>query len=526
MLGVTNPDLIADTTQRVLSFQSSDGTFADPFVLRKRRIRTFLGTLKRGQLPRSIDEDYIRAETRQAYAALWIHDRLPDFIPLSVTTDSHELTSYLSSLDWTNPWSAGSHLSHQLFFLTLLRNTGTIDETTYTQAVQTIQTFLTGIQQTNGSWYTGSPSARQRVNGAMKVLSGLTLIGAQAPDSKALIDLCLTNPAQAQHDACDQINQILVLRYANEWCGGTHRHKEIQAFCEKTLHEWSVYYHAQVGGFSFHRDAANRHYYGARVTRGLNEPDIHATVLFFWGLSLMKHLLPIRRSQRFQTSSSNMNILKTPHLIRVILRGFRPYRRELSALVALGFLGGVLEGIGINALIPFLGFILGDVPETSGLIMEAVRSLFELFQTDLSLRILFFLIGGLFILKAFVLLAFQVVSASITSEYERRERERLFGSMLGADWLFLSREKMGYLDKALTLDITGATNLLRVVSMLILSLTNLCIYSIVAFSISSRITLIALIAGAIFFLRSNRSFGKRLKQRVALQKTTNALVTL
>ncbi|MEK7619972.1 MAG: hypothetical protein AAB413_01905 [Patescibacteria group bacterium] len=292
LLGVTNPDLIADTTQRVLSFQSSDGTFADPFVLRKRRIRTFLGTLKRGQLPRSIDEDYIRAETRQAYAALWIHDRLPDFIPLSVTTDSHELTSYLSSLDWTNPWSAGSHLSHQLFFLTLLRNTGTIDETTYTQAVQTIQTFLTGIQQTNGSWYTGSPSARQRVNGAMKVLSGLTLIGAQAPDSKALIDLCLTNPAQAQHDACDQINQILVLRYANEWCGGTHRHKEIQAFCEKTLHEWSVYYHAQVGGFSFHRDAANRHYYGARVTRGLNEPDIHATVLFFWGLSLMKHLLP------------------------------------------------------------------------------------------------------------------------------------------------------------------------------------------------------------------------------------------
>ncbi|MEK7619971.1 MAG: ABC transporter ATP-binding protein [Patescibacteria group bacterium] len=206
-----------------------------------------------------------------------------------------------------------------------------------------------------------------------------------------------------------------------------------------------------------------------------------------------------------------MNILKTPHLIRVILRGFRPYRRELSALVALGFLGGVLEGIGINALIPFLGFILGDVPETSGLIMEAVRSLFELFQTDLSLRILFFLIGGLFILKAFVLLAFQVVSASITSEYERRERERLFGSMLGADWLFLSREKMGYLDKALTLDITGATNLLRVVSMLILSLTNLCIYSIVAFSISSRITLIALIAGAIFFLTFKPIFRKTAK---------------
>ena len=38
---------------------------------------------------------------------------------------------------------------------------------------------------------------------------------------------------------------------------------------------------------------SSENYYGARVSKGLNEPDIHGTVMFIWGLSLISRLLDI-----------------------------------------------------------------------------------------------------------------------------------------------------------------------------------------------------------------------------------------
>lgn len=203
-----------------------------------------------------------------------------------------------------------------------------------------------------------------------------------------------------------------------------------------------------------------------------------------------------------------MSTLRVPHLIRVIISGFRPHKKALLFLVLLGFLSGILEGIGINALVPFLGFILGDIPENSGLIMNGVQRIFDLFQTSFSLKILFFFIAGLFILKAIVLLAFQYLSAMIAAEYERHEREILMETILHGDWLFLTEQKTGYLDKVLTQDIPNATHLLRNVSSLILTFTNLLIYSLIAMTISPGITLISLGGGAIFFLGFKPLFRK------------------
>ena len=45
--------------------------------------------------------------------------------------------------------------------------------------------------------------------------------------------------------------------------------------------------------FSFWKGRANARYYDAQITRGLNGADIHGTVLFVWGLSMMAKLAPI-----------------------------------------------------------------------------------------------------------------------------------------------------------------------------------------------------------------------------------------
>jgi hypothetical protein len=72
-----------------------------------------------------------------------------------------------------------------------------------------------------------------------------------------------------------------------------YRVDDIKNFCLKRLSQYRRYYHENKGGFSFHKDRANDVYYGARITKGLNEPDIHGTVMFLWGITLISRILKL-----------------------------------------------------------------------------------------------------------------------------------------------------------------------------------------------------------------------------------------
>ncbi len=294
LLGETNPPKIQPIIDRILTFQKMDGTFRDPFVARKRFVRHLVSSLTHGDFHNLGSRGYIRAETRQAYSSLLLFDVIPKHIITDVPTVPADIRRFLSRLDWSHPWGAGSHFSHLMFFLTLLRRAKHLDEISFQKAREAATTFISSLQQEDGAWYTGNPSHRQKVNGAMKVISGLMVDPLPFDHPDRLIDLCLSQHADNTDDACDQINQIHVLRYSVRMLTHTYREDDIKAFCLNTLEQWRAYYHPTSGGFSFYKNRAAIRYYGARVNRGLNEPDIHGTVLFLWGLSLLKHLVPIR----------------------------------------------------------------------------------------------------------------------------------------------------------------------------------------------------------------------------------------
>jgi len=44
----------------------------------------------------------------------------------------------------------------------------------------------------------------------------------------------------------------------------------------------------------------NIYYYGAKITRGLNEPDIHGTCMFLWGISIISQILEIDQELGFK----------------------------------------------------------------------------------------------------------------------------------------------------------------------------------------------------------------------------------
>ena len=292
MIGQTDPSIIKPITDRILSFQRPDGTFADPFVCRRRLVRQVLSNLKQGHLPSLSNEGYIRAETRQAYSALSLYDVFPEIIHVDIPTSSNNVETFLKQLDWSRPWGAGSHFSHLLFFLSFLHRANKLDEETFLRARQSAVSFVATLQHhTDGAWYTGSPSHRQKVNGAMKIISGLCVDDLAFDHPEKLIDLVLLEPPTQTADACDQINQVLVLRYADKLCNHSYRQTEIEQFCFSLLNIWQGYYYPELGGFSFHKHHANDRYYGAKITEGLDEPDMHGTVLFVWGLSMMNTLI-------------------------------------------------------------------------------------------------------------------------------------------------------------------------------------------------------------------------------------------
>jgi len=192
-------------------------------------------------------------------------------------------------------------------------------------------------------------------------------------------------------------------------------------------------------------------------------------------------------------------------------RAYGGYKKHIIFLMALGLAGGVLEGIGINALIPLFSFALGESIEGADKITLLIQKFFEAFNLSFSLKYLLVFIALLFIVRAFVLVWFEYLRAYIASDYEKKTREKLFSSTLNASWPYLIKQKAGYLESLVMVDVPFGGNILRHVSSFIMRAFGLLIYVIVAINISLSITLITLGLGVFIFLLL-KPFLSRVKQ--------------
>ncbi|MBI3298630.1 MAG: hypothetical protein HYZ75_10735 [Elusimicrobia bacterium] len=268
----------------IASFRTADGRVFDRWVHRRSSLRNKLNCLRHRDFANFFNSQVRRAETRQAVQALRLLG-LPSPAPLREGAGD-DVEQQLARLDWRRPWSAGSHASHLLFFLALRRDAG---EPAAEARGRRVLAWLSDFQRPDGGWYRGAPSAAERAFGAMKVLTGLRAWGpVPVPRPERLVDLALA--ARGGDDACSWLNATYLLRHAAAEAPA-HRASEAHAFAEDALARLAPHYHEGAGGFSFYPGRANTHYYGARVSRGLPEPDIHGTMLLTWGLSLLEPLL-------------------------------------------------------------------------------------------------------------------------------------------------------------------------------------------------------------------------------------------
>lgn len=297
----------------IKSFQKKDGVICDPLIRRLAWKKNLLLTLKNKNLQNIFGEETIRAETRQAISSLKLLDShaknwgagVPQNKVGNPDKGRKGIIKYLSKLNWQKPWHAGSHFSHLLF---------SIQNSDLANKDELINGAIKWINKQqkpqDGAWYQGHPSLQQKINGAMKIMTGLKVaekMNFKYPEK--LIDLCLPPhqklwcggvSAKNNNHACDNFNIIYVLHYANQVAGNNYRINEIKVFAEERLEIYKRYYFPAIGGFSFLPNKANIYYYGAKITKGLNEPDIHGTCMFLQGIALAAQILGVAPVLKFK----------------------------------------------------------------------------------------------------------------------------------------------------------------------------------------------------------------------------------
>jgi hypothetical protein len=288
-------DNIANAVQYLKSFQHENGYIYSDFIRAKIFWPHMVGQLKSCKITDIHNMEYVRAETRQVMRTLNIYDSsIVDKIPKSEILTEDEICKFLNQLNWNEPWSAGSHFSHLVFFEKMGWKNKIINEDEYINRIGTALRYLDNLWNPKvGAWGEKRTSLQQYINGAMKILTGLELIeDYKLSDERAfaLVDLCLDNINELQ--ACDNYNVIYILSYLKNKIG-KYRSSEIQQFAENKFQKYLEFYYPQYGGFSFYKKNANDKYYGFKISEGKNEPDMHGTRMYIWGMDLIAQLLNI-----------------------------------------------------------------------------------------------------------------------------------------------------------------------------------------------------------------------------------------
>lgn len=194
--------------------------------------------------------------------------------------------------------------------------------------------------------------------------------------------------------------------------------------------------------------------------------------------------------------------IKNNRIIRILKlshKAFGQYKWQIVILLVLGFLGGLLEGIGVNALIPLLSFASG-VDYGDDMVSRYIGQMFYFFHISFSVKYLLIFICLLFIGKAAALFFSSYIRIKIAADYEEKTRNELFEKTIKADWPYLLKQKLGHLETILAVNVGHGSSLLQSIGGVCVLGIGLLVYIFIAINISLTITLTTLVIGLILFL--------------------------
>jgi hypothetical protein len=285
-------DLVSKTelAAYIKSFQDRKSNIYDPIIQLLSWPIRFKTSVKTFDFSDFFGERTKRAETRQSFAAMLALDEKPDLPYSGISYAEVGIKRYIHNLYWSVPWGAASHFSHLVFFLLinkeLFKNSYKNSDKLLDFAFKELEKY----RREDGAWYQkGTEIADyQKVNGGMKVMTAFNNYkkGTFTQPEK-LIDLCFSTLNSG--NACNHFNIICLMSNCAQQTD--YKKNEISLYCKKRLILYQKHWWKEIGGFSFYPENANKNYYGAFISKGLPEPDVHGTHLFLWGLALICNVL-------------------------------------------------------------------------------------------------------------------------------------------------------------------------------------------------------------------------------------------
>ncbi|MFH0804165.1 MAG: ABC transporter ATP-binding protein [Candidatus Zambryskibacteria bacterium] len=186
--------------------------------------------------------------------------------------------------------------------------------------------------------------------------------------------------------------------------------------------------------------------------------------------------------------------------LRLYNYGFGKYKWHIVFLAILGLLAGLLEGIGVNALIPLFSFIVGSGSTGDDIISKTIGKVFQYTHVPFTLKYLLIFMCLLFILRAVVSIASGYIRARIASDYSEKTRSDLFAKTLKTKWSYLLTQKMGHLQTVLMTNVFNTEVLLSHISGVVIIVSSLVVYMFIAINISMSTTLFTIAVTGVFFV--------------------------
>jgi ATP-binding cassette, subfamily C, bacterial len=194
--------------------------------------------------------------------------------------------------------------------------------------------------------------------------------------------------------------------------------------------------------------------------------------------------------------------------LQTLWEAFGKYRWHVIALVIFGMLSALLEGIGINAVIPLMSFFLGGGGEGTDFITRTIQDFFAFFNIPFSFRFLLVFVFGLFVARSVSVVVFGYIRGWIGADFLGKESEDVLRRTLLSSWSFTLKQKIGTLHNTLVRDIQQTSGLLGIVAQVIQSMTGFIMYLLVAINISPIMTGYTIGGGAVLLLVLRPLLGK------------------
>jgi len=229
------------------------------------------------------DNDRIISESRQSYSALInLGFNVVENKKYDIKLDNYfsKPLYFMNDKYWENPWKAGAHLSHYVFFCNMRGDKEEIDN------------IFNGIKKyvKKDGWYHGNPTEEQIINGIMKVFTAYDVVGKEVDSSiaKGIIDKLLKT--DNFEGGCGVYDYVYVLV---KCLGAKYKEEEIKKRLYQ-VYDTILEYQMPDGGFKYSKDVKKKDTYsGKEVAPPGPYGCIHATTVFCMALTMLNSSLDL-----------------------------------------------------------------------------------------------------------------------------------------------------------------------------------------------------------------------------------------